>query len=1084
MLTAIIKRPILAIVISVIIVLLGFIGLQKLSITRFPEIAPPCVVVNVRYPGASAQTVAKGVLVPIEEAVNGVDKMTYITSKSSNDGSGTIYIYFESGTDPGQAAVDVQTRVSKASDQIPTEVIKAGVSVSPRQRGTVMTVNVFSEKDSIYDETFLQAYTRINVVRELRRVPGVAEINNIGSRDYSMRIWLNPERLAAYDLSPQEVIESIRSESFEIAPGKFGEASDEVFEIPITYSGRFIYPEQYEKIPIRKNIDGSLIFLKDLATVELGASNIGSDNRVNGFPGVTLNLTQTAKSNVRDIDAGVRKVMDDLSQSFPTGIKYDISYSVRNQIDQSISQLVHTLFEALILVFLVVFIFLQDIKITIIPIIAIPVSLIGTLFFVYLLGFSLNVLTMFALVLVIGIVVDNAIIVVEAIHERVKKKKEDSEKASIAVMKELTGALISITMVMSAVFIPVGFMEGPTGIFYQQFAYTLAIAIIISAVNAFTLTPALSRLFITNERHVSIIRRYQSSKSIKDVNKRIQGEKIEKIIRKFRLRRRFRVTHYLVKKFFRGFNLVFDKFIGYYERKIKVLLNKPIRAFLIFASTIIIGVYLMMVSPSSFIPTEDDSFLTFSLVMQPGASLARTKRALDKADSILSLREDIKGMTNISGYNTIDANASSSFAVGYLNLRPYKERGKIKKIDQVKESILQDLSVIDEATFQVFPRPTVDGFGNFSGVEFVVEDRYGSGFDELEDVTAELIKKLNKSEEVGNAFTTFNSQFPQYNIEVDYTKAKSMGVSAHKLMSTIQAYFGRVLAGDFNRFGRQYRVYVQAEAKNRIGPSSFSSVYVKNNEGEMVPVSTLVKLVPALGPETVRRQNLYNCIAVKASIADGFGSGDVMKKVEELAKELPSNYTFEFAGMSKDEQDSQGQAGFVFAISILLVYLLLAAQYESLLLPIAILLSIPSAFLGTFLFVKLAGLNNNIYVQVGLILLIGLLAKNSILIVEYAVQKRKEGYSIYDAAIEGAKERLRPILMTSFAFIFGLIPLMWTVGPSAMGNHSISFSTAGGMLSGVIIGIFFTPYLFYIFQRWDEKLQLFKRRTHHEEIQE
>lgn len=1070
MLKSIISRPILATVISVIIILLGIIGLEKLPVTRFPEIAPPCVVIQTNYPGASAETVARGVLVPLEEAINGVDKMTYITSKASNSGSGTIYIYFESGTDPGQAAVDVQTRVTKATDQVPPDVVKSGISVSPRQRGTIMTLNIYSEADSLYSETFLQAYTRINIVRELLRVPGVAEVNRIGSRDYSMRIWLNPDRMTAYDIAPSEVTAAIQANSFEIAPGKFGEASDEVFEIPMIYSGRFVFPNEFENIPIRKNSDGSILFLKDVANVELGASNIGSDNIVNGHPGVTLNLTQTAKSNVRDIDDGVRKVMEELAKGFPAGIKYDVSYAVKNQIDESINQLLTTLFEALILVFLVVYIFLQDIRITIIPILAIPVSLVGTLFFVYLLGFSLNVLTMFALVLVIGIVVDNAIIVVEAIYERLKKSDNTPKEVAITVMNELTPALISITVVMSAVFIPVGFMEGPTGIFYKQFAYTLAIAIVISAINAFTLSPALGAIFIKGKSSDG-----ETEKNEED--EQVDSSKIQKRLEKINYYQWKNKGSGLLERFFAGFNRSFDKFTVFYEKGIKKLLDKPKKAFALLSIFTILGIYLFSISPSSFIPTEDDSFLTYSLVMQPGASLARTKKAVHQADSIITARHDVESIASVSGYNTIDGNASSSFGVGYINLKPYMKRGRVKNIEKVQKSILDDLAQIDEATFQVFPRPTIEGFGNFSGIQFVIEDRFGAGFDRLEEVTREFIDKLNQSPEVENAFTTFDSQFPQYSIEVDYIKAKTMGVEPRELMSTIQAYFGRQLAGDFNRFGRQYRVYIQADAENRTGPSSFSSVFVKNIDGEMVPISTLVKLTPTLGPETVSRQNLYNVIAVKAGIANGYGSSDVMKRIEEEAKNLPGNYTFEYSGMTRDEKESEGQAAFVFIISIILVYLLLAAQYESLLLPFSILLSVPSAFLGVAIFIFLAGLNNNIYVQVGLILLIGLLAKNSILIVEYAVQKRKEGYSIYDAAVEGAKERLRPILMTSFAFMFGLIPLMWTIGPSAVGNKSISFSTAGGMLSGVIIGIFFTPFLYFVFQKWEEKFKPIKTET-------
>lgn len=1050
MLKYIIERPILATVISVIVVLLGFIGMDKLAITRFPEIAPPSVIVTMSYPGASAETVAQSVLLPIEEAINGVDHMTYISSKASNTGSGSINVYFKAGTNPEQAAVNVQTRVSKAVGRIPSEVNESGISVTPRQQGNIMTINVYSDKaDGVYDETFLQAYAQININREILRVQGVAAVTRVGARDYAMRTWLNPERMASYGLTPQEIISAIREQNFEIAPGKFGETSDEVFEIPMQHAGRFNLPEEYENIPIRTNEDGSVIFLKDVARVELGATNDGSDNSVNGFPGLTLNITQTAGSNAREIDIAIREVLERLEKTFPSGIKYEISYSVKDQIDTSISQVKHTLFEAFIFVFLIVFIFLQDLRSTIIPIIAIPVSLIGTFFFIYLLGFSINILTMFALVLAIGIVVDDAIVVVEAIHEKMQKTGMRAKQAAIATMKDISKAILSITMVMAAVFIPVGFMEGPSGLFYKQFAYTLAFAILISALNAFTLTPALSAIFLNKS----------------SVKTRVNKE------RKYFPRTR-RKGKTLLSLFFRRFNRGFDRFIQAYEFRIKKLLDKPKSTVAVMGGLIGLGFVLLLFTPTSFIPTEDDSFLTYSMTMQPGASLSRTKKTLDKADSILSHRKDISGMTNISGYNTIDGNSSSSFAVGYINLKPYKERGRVKKIDQIMESIEEDLSQIHEATFQVFPRPTVQGFGDFSGVEFVLQDRLDAGFDKFEDVANEFIRKLNEDPAISNAFTSFNANYPQYTLEIDYVKAKSMGINVKEMMTTIRGYYGRVAASDFSRFGRQYRVYMQAESDYRTDPSTFSSIYVKNKAGEMVPVTTVVTLKPKLGPETVSRYNLFNSISIKTNPSRGHSTGDVIERIEKLAEELPGNYSYEYTGMTLEEKESGGQAIYIFLISILFVYFLLAAQYESFLLPFSILLSVPTSFVGVFLLIKIVGLTNNIYVQVGLIMLIGLLAKNAILIVEYALKHRKEDNSIYDSAVEGAKERLRPILMTSFAFIAGLIPLMWTTGPSAIGNHSISFSAAGGMLIGVMTGIFFVPTLFFVFQTWDEKLKL------------
>lgn len=1048
MLKSIIQRPILACVISVMFVLLGLIGLFKLPITRFPEIAPPSVSVSLNYPGASAETVAQSVLLPVEEAINGVDNMTYITSRASNSGAGSISVFFKAGTNPDQAAVNVQNRVSKATSQIPTEVNEAGISVTPRQSGNIMTINVFSDHpNGIYDETFLQAFSQINLNREILRVPGVAAVSRVGARDYSMRMWINPEKLALYQLTPQDVVKAIKDQNFEIAPGKFGETSDEVFEMPLKHSGRFNLPEEYENLVIKTNEDGSVLFLKDIARVEFGASNAGSDNSVNGFPGLTLNITQTAGSNARDIDIAIRSVLEKVSKTFPTGIKYDITYSVKDQIDESINQVIHTMFEAIFLVFVIVFLFLQDFRSTIIPVIAIPISLLGTLFFIYLLGFSINLLTLFALVLAIGIVVDDAIVVVEAIHEKMHDTGLKPKAATLDTMSEITSAILSITMIMAAVFLPVGFMDGPSGIFYKQFAYTLAIAILISAVNALTLTPALCALFLKAPQA-------HGATAEADIP---EGKLAQLAVYKNR--------------FFTAFNVGFDKLTAKYTAVITNIIQKKKLAFIALAGIIAIGIFIMSKTPTSFIPTEDDSFITYSMTMPPGASLARTKIVLKKADSILKNRPEIAGMTNISGYNTIDASASPSFAVGYINLKPIQERGDVQEISEVINNIQDALSVINEATFNVFPRPTIQGFGDFSGLEFVLQDRMGGPFDKFSDEGNAFIKKLKEREEIANAFTSFNANFPQYALDIDYIKAKKFGVSIKELMNTIRMYYGRAQAGDFSRFGRQYRVYIQAEAAYRETPETFNNIYVRNAKGDMIPANTLVKLRKVLGPETVNRYNLFNAISVKATPAEGYSTGDAIRAVEEVAKDLPGNYSYEFTGMSLEEKAAGSQAIIIFGLSIVFVYFLLAAQYESLLLPLAILLAVPCGLLGVYSFVNAVGLQNNIYVQVGLIMLIGLLAKNAILIVEFALQNRKNGSSIFDSAVLGAKMRLRPILMTSFAFIAGLVPLMFTVGPSAQGNHSISFGTAGGMLFGVIAGVFFIPVLYFVFQSIDERLK-------------
>lgn len=1040
MLKTFINRPVLATVVSIILVILGLVGLKLLPVTRFPEIAPPSVVVSLSYPGATAETVAKSVLLPIEEAINGVENMTYIRSTASNSGSGSVTVFFKTGTNPDVASVNVQTRISKAISGIPAEVNEAGISVMPRQSGVIMTINLYSDhQDAMYDETFLQAFAQINLMRPLLRVDGVAQVSRLGARDYAMRLWLNPEKLALYNLVPKDVTEAIKDQNFEIAPGKFGETSDEAFETVIKHKGRFTKPEEFQNVVIKTNKDGSVLYLKDVARVEFGATNLNSDNKVDGHPGLTLNLTQTSGSNAHDIDVEVRKVLAEQQKIFPEGIHYDVTYSVRNQIDESITQVKHTLFEAFILVFLIVFIFLQDFRSTLIPAIAIPVSLIGTFFFLQLFGFSLNVLTMFALVLSIGIVVDDAIVVVEAIHQKMHQTGMKAKTATLTTMSEITSAILSITMVMAAVFLPVGFMEGPAGIFYRQFAYTLATAILISALNALTLSPALCALLLKPPHAEEI----EESKKTKFVKYR--------------------------DRFFKAFNMGFESFTDRYVLGVKYLIKKKPVAWAGLALITALGVFMMYQSPKAFIPTEDDGFITYNLAMPPGASLARTTEVLHKADSLLKRHADIAGMTTVSGYNALDGSSSPAFAAGYINLLPHAERKDIKHIQAFMDTIRLDLAQLHEAKFTVFPRPTVQGFGDFAGIEMLLQDRLGGDIRDFNVIADTFISALNDLPEVGNAYTSFKSNFPQYEVNIDVVKAKSLGVSINSLMSTIRSYFARVQASDFSRFGRQYRVYVQSDFDFRKDPGSFNSIFVRNDQGKMVPINTILTLEKIVGPETITRYNLYNAITVNAEPAPGYSTGDAMAAIEKYANaNLPGNYGYEWTGMSYEESQSGSQTILIFGLSILFVYFLLAAQYESYILPWAVLLSVPVGLLGVYGTIAIVGLQNNIYVQVGLIMLIGLLAKNAILIVEFAIQERQKGLSIVDAAVLGAKLRLRPILMTSLAFVAGLIPLMWSVGPSAIGNHSISFSAAGGMLFGVTFGIFIIPMLFVVFKTMDE----------------
>ncbi len=1036
MVRKILNRPVLATLISIVFIVLGIVGISQLSITRFPDIAPPSVSVSTSFPGANAETVAEAVLLPLEEAINGVDNMTYISSTATNSGAGRISVFFELGTDPDQAAVNVQNRISSAVGQIPSEVNESGISVTKRMSGNIMTIDIYSEDpDGVFDETFLQAYSKNNILRELLRVPGVASISRIGAVDYSMRVWLNPEKMAIYGLMPQDITKAIKDQNFEVAPGKFGEDADEVFEVSLKYKGRFSLPEEFGSLVIRTQKDGSLLYLKDVARVAFEASNNWTENRVDGYPGITLNVTQTNESNAKEIDEQIRVILDRVSKDFPDHVKYRISYSVREQIDASIAQIITTLLEAFLLVSVIVFLFLQDIRTTIIPALAIPVSLVGTFFFLYLMGFSINILTMFALVLSIGIVVDDAIVVVEAVVQKMEETGMKAKPATNLVMSEITGAILSITFVMAAVFFPVGFMEGPVGLFYQQFAFTLAVAILISAVNALTLSPVLCAMFLKTK--------------VKDEEKKP----------KFKDR------------LFNSFNAGFNAFHNKYLRVIKPLIKFKWLSLMGLAIVAVGAYFFMQNTPKAFIPTEDDSFLTYSITMPPGASLVRTKEMLEKAQSKLIDFEAIESMTSVSGYNVINASTSTTYAMGYINLKPYKERGKMRNIDDIMDAMRNSLSDLKGAEFSVFTRPTIQGFGDFSGLELVLQDRLGRDFTSFGETANDFIEELNKTPEISSAFTLFNPRFPQYELEVDYVKANSLGVNVKEMMTAVKSFYGRVQASDFSRFGRQYRVYMQADAEYKNDAESFNSIFIRNNKGEMLPANTLISLKKVRGPEIVNRYNLYNSISINAAPAAGYSSGDAMAAVERVAeKYLPAGYSFEWTGISLEEQKSGSQTTLIFALSLLFVYFLLSAQYESYIIPLSVLLSLPTGLFGVFLAVNIVGLQNNIYVQVGIIMLVGLLAKNAILIVEYAMQEKAKGLTTVQAAIKASSLRLRPIVMTSLAFVFGLIPLMWTVGPSAKANLSISVGAAGGMLAGVGLGIFIIPVLYVVFQNLHDKL--------------
>jgi len=1037
-----IQRPVLATVISILLVILGILGLTKLPLQQFPDIAPPSVLVTAVYPGANAETVLRSVAPSLEESINGVENMTYMSSTASNDGTLAITVFFKLGTDADQAAVNVQNRVAQATSQLPSEVVQQGVTTAKQQNSFIMAIGMFTEDEAKYDQTFVANYAQINIIPEIKRIPGVGSAAIFGgTKDYSMRVWLNPTQMSTYQVTPNEVMAAIQDKSLEAAPGKFGERSTEVFEYVIKYKGKLTKPEDYQNIAIRSNADGSILHLKDVARVELGAYSYNSLTRLNGKKGIVIGVIQLAGSNSNDIQVAINKLMVKSAKDFPPGIKHNIFYSTKVSLDQSIDQVKHTLIEAFILVFIVVFLFLQDFRSTLIPAIAVPVAILGTFFFMQLFGFSINLLTLFALILAIGIVVDDAIVVVEAVHAKMEHKHLSPKVATHEAMHEITGAIISITLVMAAVFLPVGFMEGSTGVFYRQFAFTMAIAIVISAVNALTLSPALAALFLKDNHAANAD---GSAPYVK------QGFK---------------------QKFFNGFNKSFDSLTNRYVGGLGFLIrNKWVSlgglALITFATVV-----MVKTTPAGFIPTEDQGFIAIAVNTPSGTSLDGTQKVMTQAEDVLSKLDASRDVTAISGFNLLTNSTSPSSAVVFVLLKPNEDRGDIKNIDEIMNQVRGKLGAISGGSFFVFSFPTVPGFSNVEALDLVLQDKTGGKLDKFSGISQNFIEELMKRPEIAVAFTSFKADYPQLQLDINDAKADQLGVKVKDILQTMQAYFGSAQASDFNRFGKYYRVVVQADIADRADPSSIDRVFVKNKNGEMVPINTLVKLSRIYGSETASRYNLFNSIGINAIPKPGFSSGDAIKAIEEVAaQQLPAGYGFEFSGQTREEISSGGQSATIFLLCLIFIYFLLAAQYESYILPLAVIFSIPAGIFGVFVAIGLTGIENNIYVQVALVMLIGLLAKNAILIVEFAVQKRKSGQALVKASIDAAKLRLRPIIMTSLAFVVGLIPMMSATGPSAQGNHSISIGAAGGMISGVILGLLIIPVLFIVFQHLQEKV--------------
>jgi HAE1 family hydrophobic/amphiphilic exporter-1 len=1039
-----IERPVLSTVISIIIVMLGILGLVKLPIEQYPDIAPPTVRVSASYAGANAEVVFNSVVIPLEEQINGVEGMTYMTSSASNDGSGSININFEVGTDPDMAAVMVQNRVSAASGILPAEVTRAGVSVRKQQAGMLLMVALYSDNPA-YDEDFLANYAEINIVPKLKRVKGVGDAGGFSSsKSYSMRIWLKPDIMAAYGVTPDDISSALNDQSIEAAPGRFGEMSEQSFQYVVRYSGKLKTVAEFEDIIIKAGDNGQYLKLKDVARVELGVQSYTGNLTINGKPGTNIAVSQTAGSNAREVIVESLKVMDEVEVSFPAGIHYVNTVNANKFLDASIAKIIRTLLEAFLLVFIVVYIFLQDIRSTLIPAISVPVALIGTFFFLNLFGFSINLLTLFALLLAIGIVVDDAIVVVEAVHAKLDQGYTSSRKASIDAMNEISVAIISITLVMASVFIPVTFISGSSGVFFKQFGVTLAIAIIISAVNALTLSPALAAILLKPKHNES----------------KKQGG---------------------IHTFFNLFNTGFEATKTKYIQAITFLSGKKLMAVMGVVAFSCLMAFLMFTTPTAFVPEEDMGTILVNISLPPASSLERTTAVANEVADIAKSIPQVNSVLSMRG-NSLTAGSGSSYAMVILELKNWSKREGITNKDII-ETLRQRTSKIKEASIMPFSMPTIMGFGISGGFSFELQDKGGHTTNEFYKVCQNFLVELNKRPEIQMAYTTFNPTFPQYLLEVNVPKTKQAGLTVNDILTSLQGYLGGVYVSNFNQFGKQYRIMMQADPDYRATPEDLNKILVRAGNKEMAPITEFITLTKVYGPESISRFNMFASISIMGSPNKGYGTGESMQAIKEVAGQaLPPGYGYEFSGMSREEQKSGSQTVYIFILSLLFVYFLLSALYESYLLPLVVMLSLPVGLSGIFVFTKIFNIEYNIYTQISMIMLIGLLAKNAILIVEFAGTRREHGMTIITAAMEGAKARLRPILMTSFAFIFGVLPLMFSTGAGANGNKSIGTSAVGGMLFGTLFGILIIPVLFIIFQTLQEKIG--SKQDSHEDADE
>ncbi len=1039
-----INRPVLSTVISILIVILGCLGLVSLPITQYPDIAPPTIQVSTTYTGANAQTVLNSVIAPLEEQINGVENMDYMSSQATNTGAGSVTITFKQGTDPDMAAVNVQNRVSKAQGLLPVEVTRVGVITQKRQSSMLLIFSISDIKDQ-YTPEFIENYAKINIIPQVQRVAGVGDAMVMGG-SYSMRIWLQPEKMAEYKLVPSDISGILAEQNIEAAPGNIGEREGQTFQYTLRYKGRLKDPTEFENMVIKSTEDGNIIRLKDVATVEMGRESYAWGGKVNGHKAVSCIVFQTAGSNATQIIKDIEVLLEKCKEDLPNGMEINIAQNANDFLFASIHEVIKTLIEAFILVFIVVYIFLQDFRSTLIPTIAIPVALIGTFFVLYLIGFSLNLLTLSAMVLAIAIVVDDAIVVVEGVHAKLDMGYTSARKASIDAMSELGSAIVSITLVMMAVFIPVSFMSGTAGTFYRQFGLTMAIAIGFSALNALTLSPALCAIFL----------------------KPHSGDKKKQSF---------------LDRFHTAFNASYDRILKKYKNGVVRFIQRPVLSILLVAASIVGLVLLMNTTPTAMVPDEDTGTIMGVVTFPPGTSQDRTEYVLRQVDSLVQSSPIVESSTMISGYSFIGGQGPS-YGSFIVKLKNWEERNSLTESSTVvfANLYLQSQKIFKDAQVLFFQPPMITGYGATNGFTLNLQDRTGGELSKFQEVSNDFIAELTKRPEIQSAQTTFNTNFPEYLIDIDPAKCKRAGLSPSDILTTLQGYYGGLYSSNFNRFGKLYRVMIQSAQSERSNYESLYKIKVRNNKGEMAPITEFITLTPSMGPDNINRFNMFTSIAINGNPASGVTSGEAIKAIEEVAAQsLPQGYSYEFSGITREEQKTSGNTtAIVFLLCFVFIYLLLAAQYESYLLPFAVLLSVPFGLAGSFIFIQaMGGLNNlipvfgtaqnNIYVQIALIMLIGLLAKNAILIVEFALDRRKMGMSITWASVLGAGARLRPILMTSLAMIIGLLPLMFAFGVGANGNRSLGTTAIGGMLIGMICQIFIVPSLFVIFQYLQEK---------------